>query len=155
MCKANQRPGIVLVSSAFHLKSREERGEVCHPCVKLLFSAALFLASLVWKDGSLHEGVCRSVLRRFSFISFFSHLLDYAVMFSDPPGPRPHWAREPHFHESWLITSAAELGDSMEGPWLPQHLSGNYLCWMLSGWGLPQRWRWFLFAKGGRQEEEE
>lgn len=72
----------------------------------------------------------------------------------------PTWSQTTR---SWRISFSWELADHHHG-WVgelngrtltPQHLSGNSLCWVLSGWGLPQRRRWFLFAKGGRQEEEE
>lgn len=92
------------------------------------FFLSLLFSLPAWKNGMLS-------MREVDFSCFFFFWSDFSVIYetmllcflthltSDQAD------LQSHFHDSWLITSTAELGASMKGPWPPsQHLLRNSLC---------------------------
>lgn len=116
-------------------------GKVCHTCLILFLSVTSVCFTCVKKEEFKYEGggffslfffwsnfsvICETMLFA-CYICFLTHLIpDQADLQS-------------YFYDRWLITSTAELGPLMKGPWpLNQHLLRNSLCWVLSAEASPK-----------------
>lgn len=129
VCKTNWHPRIVLASSVFHLKPNEKWGKVCHTCLILFLSVTSVFFACVKKRDVKYEGGGFFLL--FFFLSDFSVIYETMLLCFLTHLTPDQADLESHFHDSWLITSTAELGASMKGPWPPsQHLLRNSLCWV-------------------------